>query len=309
MATDSSRFSPEALLEGVDRWGPQAPDLAVEALALTAEGAFSAGDYSGGLALLRRAELDRLQPDDHAPRSAAAFSAGLCRLGMLELVDATGCFDQARRHAENGDDAWRLSIALGRLALVWLHRGDPDECLRWCERARAIERPTNNWSELAIVETIAASANAAAGNVDAALDLADDALALTRRSSYRWTRLPSMTVLLFCATKRNDPSHAKAILADIASAVSPRAASPWAELVSQSLEGVDAPGESWHPRTAVLDGTADLRYLTNVALWTSIQRGRGVRSSVPALDAAVAAGVRYTPGWPFDLRRLTTQTS
>jgi len=308
LAIGASSFDEAALIDGARRWRDAAPGMTVEALALAAEGAFHAGRHRDGLALIEAAAVDLRRDDAEtlAALTALEFARGLCLLGVIELSAATEAFDRAREHAEAADDAWRLAWALGRLALTWLHRGEPAESLRWCERARAIERPTSNWAELAVVETIAASALAAAGEVDAASDAATDALALTRRSSYIWTRVPSMTVLLYCAVERGDAALAVAILDDIATVAGPRAAHPWAELVGGRLAGVPAPAEQWMMRTDA--DRLDIRHLTGLGLWTAIQRGRGTSEVVPMLAGAVAAGARLTLGWPFDLRRLVTSS-
>jgi hypothetical protein len=186
-----------------------------------------------------------------------------------------------------------------------LHRGDPAEALRWCERARSIERPTNNWSELAVTETIAASAHAASGNDDAALDAADEAIALTGRSSYLWTRVPALTVQLLCACRREDAEHARAVLTDIAAVGGPGVARPWVQLVNHRLDAVPPPTEPWVAPAVVHTDTRDIRLLTVASLWAQLQRDRGSSEPVPLLTAAARAGVRCTFGWPFEVRLLT----
>jgi hypothetical protein len=164
-------------------------------------------------------------------------------------------FEQARIYAEAADDAWNLGRSLGRRALAALYRGDADAALRHCAHARTIERSTGNWSELALTECIAASAHGRRGDVDAALDTAYDALALTKRSAYEWSARPALSVSLFGASRRGDPDHAATVLADMADLVNPRMAHRWARLAAATLPDLPtltfAPAPSAQPAPAL----------------------------------------------------------
>ena len=305
LVANGGSFDRDRLLAGADRWAPVA-GLRAEAFALAAESAFAQGAHTDGRRLVESVDVRSLGPDEHQAHAALAFARGLCELGVLDLADAAQSFETVRAHAVAGDDAWRLAWALGRLSLVALHRGELDEALAWCDAARQVERPTNNWAELAITETIAASAHAAAGRVDDALDAAEDALSLTRRSSYDTTRAPALSVLLHCAVQRADVDHAVAVLSDMRDSIGSRATRPWAALAAHHLGVAIASSDEWRPSAA--GQVLSIHHLTPTALRCATGRDPDGAAQV-LLVAAAERGVRHTFGWPFSVPELAQRSS
>src|SRR5262249_9491681 len=176
----------DALLKFADRAAdePALAGMRARAFAQLSEAASHSGNSSEGRRLVEEARRAAPEVDDEVVAHIER-SAGLAELTALRTAPARTHLSRSVAFAQRAADPWYATGALGRLALATAYGGDLRTATKVLDEAFEFGHALRMWSEMALIQAIAAGVRLLQHDVDTSLSAAEDAIRYFERSGYQ----------------------------------------------------------------------------------------------------------------------------
>ncbi|MGH9137435.1 MAG: hypothetical protein ACRD0G_10370, partial [Acidimicrobiales bacterium] len=298
--------SPDRALAWLKAAGDAEPDVRARVLAVLAEQAFHDGDLGEGEQLGRDAVQAARAAGDRRVEAEAAFAVGIVALARLDLDTAAAQFDVSARAARADGNLAVTVWGVCRLPLVHLLAGRLDHAASAVAQARPLAESIHSWSDLSVVEGVAANVAAIAGDIASANDHLARAERLILRSGYPFAAPLVHPLAAHLALEAGDLAGAR------------RALDEWDGLGPGTRAAYDAwiAARSGARSDALRLPAPDRLALRNafrvvLAAESALRAGdnRVADECRPGLEHLAAAGVHYVPGHPVAVLDLLDQLS
>ncbi|HEY0519477.1 MAG TPA: ATP-binding protein, partial [Ilumatobacteraceae bacterium] len=216
------------------------------AAAILAEAAYSSADGASRQRLVDTAHELAQGIDEPLTEFLVHLAAGLNRLALLDLDEASGSFTRAHRAATQQSDAWWISGGLSRRALASYMSGDPMAVIGDTTVAAESAASTSNWAEHGLAMAVRSVAATRLGRFADADNDTESTILSARRADAGDPLLASLQTSLWRRAVRGDEPGV-ATLVEIGR--QHQMYIPFAELTAHALlHGVDAALDEARPR-------------------------------------------------------------
>ncbi|HTO06752.1 MAG TPA: AAA family ATPase [Myxococcota bacterium] len=299
------------------RFGESHPGLRARIHAAVSEAHWVAGELEAALASAERAVAIARGQDDDALSHETLMGLGMAQLSLLRVREALESWLEAAARARRTRDPWLEATPGGRVALALLLLGRLPEARERARSAIELARAARHGAELGLAHAQLAALEAASGAFAEAESHAAKSLSALDRQGVPWAGLFAHSARAAAAAARGAFAEANAALDEL---VTPGRAfekpGPAVQLVTaayRELVAARRDGASADPRRAArlvgaLRGVRldpyQLGAVCALAEVSDSLRDRAL-AAVPEelLRAAAAAGIAFTPGWPFSVER------